>query len=164
MNEKKVGNINIENAQLIFKNFQGKKKEYNEEGNRNFGVLLEEEFAHQLEADGWNIRRLKPRPDDPEEYRAPWLSVKVRFNPYPPTVVLINSRGRKKLDEQTIDMLDWSYIKSCDLIIRPYQYPAMGGRPAGISAYLKAIYVTIQEDTFAEKYADLIDLDHENEE
>lgn len=160
MSERKVtSNVRIEGARLIFKNFQGKRTDFNEEGNRNFGVFLDDELAEKLKDDGWNVKHLKPRPDDPEQYEQPWLSVKVRFEPYPPIAVLINSRGKKRLDEETIEQLDWSIIKDCDLIIRPYNYPAMKGRPAGVSAYLKAIYVTISEDEFAEKYADVPDLD-----
>lgn len=160
MSERKVtSNIRIEDAKLIFKNFQGKKTLYNDEGNRNFGVLLDDDLAEELIKDGWNVKHLRPREDDPEQYAHPWLSVKIKFNPYPPIVVLINSRGKMKLDEETVGQLDWSIIKTCDLIIRPYNYPAIKGRPAGVSAYLKAIYVTIVEDEFAAKYADIPDLD-----
>lgn len=164
MSERVTSNISIEKARLIFKNFQGKRTDFNDEGNRNFGVLLDDELAEKLKRDGWRVKYLRPREDDPDHYEQPWLSVKVKFNPYPPIAVLINSRGKKKLDEDTIDQLDWSIIKNCDLIIRPYNYPAIKGRPAGVSAYLKAIYVTISEDEFAEKYADIPDLDEAGEE
>lgn len=159
MSEKVTSNIHIEGARLIFKNFQGKKTDFNEEGNRNFGVLLDDELAESLIADGWPVKHLRPKEDDPNQYEQPWLPVKVKFDPYPPIAVLINSRGKKKLHEETIDQLDWSIIKNCDLIIRPYNYPAIKGRPAGVSAYLKSIYVTISEDEFAEKYGDIPDLD-----
>lgn len=148
--------IKIEGARLIFKNFQGKKSDFNDEGNRNFGVLLDDNLAEELKEDGWKVKYRKPR-DDEDEFA--WLPVKVKYNKYPPIAVLINSRGKKKLDEETIAQLDWTLIKNCDLIIRPYNYPAIKGRPAGVSAYLKAIYVTILEDEFAEKYADIPDLD-----
>lgn len=159
-----TNNIRISGARLIFKNFQGKRTDFNDEGNRNFGVLLDDELADQLKEDGWRVKYLNPKEDDPDQYMQPWLSVKVKFNPYPPIAVLINSRGKKKLTEETIEQLDWSYIKDCDLIIRPYNYPAIKGRPAGVSAYLKAIYVTISEDEFVEKYADIPDLDYMEEE
>lgn len=164
--ERKVtSNISIPGAQLIFKNFQGKKTDFNEEGNRNFGVLLDEDLAEKLEQDGWNVKYLKPRDDDPEQYKQPWLPVKIRFDPYPPVAVLINSRGKKSLNKDTIEQLDWSRIKNCDLVIRPYNYPPSNFSPnGGVSAYLKAIYVTISEDEFAEKYADLPDLDGEIDE
>lgn len=157
--EKRVSNVSIPGAQLIFKNFQGKRTDYNEEGNRNFGVLLDEELAEKLKMDGWKVRYLKPREDDPEQFEQPWLSVKVKFTPYPPIAYLINSRGKKKLNEDTIEMLDWSRITNCDLVIRPYNYKANTLRPAGIAAYLKAIYVTISEDEFEEKYGDIPELD-----
>lgn len=160
MGERVTSNINIEGARLIFRNFQGKKSDYNEEGNRNFGVLLDEELAERLKEDGWKVKYLRPREDDPDQIKQPWLPVRIKFNPYPPIAVLINSRGKKKLDEETIDQLDWSVIKNCDLIIRPYNYPAIKGRPAGVSAYLKAIYVTISEDQFAQKYSNIPDLDY----
>lgn len=162
MSNTTIPNIQLEGARLIFKNFQGKKTNCNEEGNRNFGVLLPEDLAEELERTGWNVKRLKPREDDPNQYCQPWMSVKVRYGNIPPIAVLINSRGKRPLDEELIGQLDWTMIKNCDLIIRPYQYEMQGKR--GVSAYLKAIYVTVQEDEFAEKYAnipDIIDSDPE---
>ena len=148
-------NINIEDARLIFKNFAGKGTQFNEEGNRNFGVILDHELADQLIEDGWRVKYLKPAEDDPDQVKTPWLSVKVKFNPYPPVCQLITERGIIKMNEETIDQLDWSHIKTCDIIIRPYNYPAVKGRPAGVSAYLKAIYVQIEEDNFSKKYANI---------
>lgn len=161
--QKRVGNIRIEGARLIFRNFSGRETDFNEKGNRNFGVILDEELAEQLMEDGWNVKRLKPRPDDPEQYCTPWLSVKVKFGKIPPIATLINSRGKVKLSEETIGQLDWCIVRNCDLIIRPYNYPAMKGRAAGISAYLKAIYMTIEEDEFDLKYGDIPDLDERGE-
>lgn len=161
--KKVMNNIHIEGAKLIFKNFQGKRTDFNDEGNRNFGVLLDDELAETLKEDGWRVRYRPPREDDPDQHEQAWLPVKIKFGLYPPIVVLINSKGKKKLDEETIDQLDWSIIKNCDIIIRPYNYPAIKGRPAGVSAYLKALYVTISEDEFAMKYADVPDLDYRAE-
>lgn len=162
MSERKVtSNINIEGATLVCKNFQGKGGRYNAEGNRNFGVLLDDELAEQLTEDGWNVKHFRPREDDPEQHPQAWLSVKVKFGDYPPIAVLITSRGKKKLDAETIGQLDWTRIKNCDVIVRPYNYPASDITPAGVAAYLKAIYVTVQEDDFESKYADIPDLDEE---
>lgn len=154
---KNLSNIKIEGGRLIFKNFQGKSSQYNSEGNRNFGVILDEELAEQLEKDGWKVKRLRPRED--EEIGKPWLQVKVKYGDYPPIAVLITSRGKTKLDEETIGQIDWTMIKNVDMIIRPYNYPAMQGRPAGVSAYLKSIYVTVNEDDLEMKYADIPDAD-----
>lgn len=155
--ERKVkNNITLTNTRLIFKNFAGKQTDYNAEGNRRFGVLIDDDLAERLEDDGWNVKRLKPRPDSEDpEYCQPWLPVKVRFGDIPPIIILITSGGKVKLDENTVDQLDWTRMKTVDLIIRPYNYPARNGRPAGVAAYLKSIYVTVIEDELEEKYADV---------
>ena len=156
MYENKVtNNIKIENAIMISKNFRGVRKEYNEEGNRNFGVLIDEKLAETLKEDGWNVKWLSPRPDDPEQRSQAWLPVKVKFGKIPPIIILITSDGKIKLDEETVGQLDWTRIKNADMIIRPYNYPARSGRPAGVSAYLKCLYVTVAEDDLAMKYADI---------
>lgn len=161
---KVTSNINIEGATIVCRNFQGKGGKYNNSGNRNFGVLLDDELAEDLQKDGWKVKYFKPRPDDPEQHAQAWLSVKVKFEKFPPIAVLITSKGKKRLTEETIGQLDWTRIENCDLIIRPYNYPASETIPAGVAAYLKAIYVTVQEDDFEAKYADIPDLDADEEE
>lgn len=159
LNENRVNsNITIEDAKLIFRNFSGNKTEFNEEGNRNFGVILDDDLAEVLKRDGWNVKYLKPRKDDPDEYRQPWLPVKVKFGKFPPIVQLVTSKGRVKLDEQTIGQIDWfewDSIERADLIIRPYNYPAIAGRNAGVSAYLKTLYVKIYEDEITRRYNEI---------
>ena len=162
--DKEVSNITIENAEIFGKNFKGEKKlPYNKEGNRNFCVFVDRDTATTLKNDGWNIKETQPREgDDPDDFETKYyLRVKVSYGgKVPPIAVLINSRGKKKLTEETIDQLDWVYIDKCDLIINPYVYeiPETGKR--GISAYLKAIYVTVKEDYLESKYADVPDLDY----
>ena len=159
MDKRITQNVVIEGAKLVFKNFSGKVSEYNRNGQRNFSVLIDDELASKLEEDGWPVKYRKPREDDPEQYRQPFLPVKVQFNMYPPTVVMITSRGKRKLDENTIGQLDWARISNADVQIRPYNYPAINGKPAGVSAYLKSLYVTIIGDPLETKYADIPDLD-----
>lgn len=153
-----LNNVNLENATLIFKNFSGRVSEYNKEGSRSFGVLIDDDLAGRLENDGWRVKYLRPREDDPDDHRQAWLPVKVKFNNYPPSITLINSRGKKRLDEDTVEQLDWSRFKKCDLVIRPYNYPEIAGRPAGVAAYLKAMYVTLDEDEFEMRYNDIPDI------
>lgn len=145
-------NITIEDAKIIFKNFAGKEGRYNAKGNRNFCVVLDDELAHQLADDGWNVKF--PESDDPERTLSPYLQVKVKYGESrPPKIVLITSRGKELLSEDDISMLDWAAIDSVDLIIRPYNYEVRGN--SGVSAYLKSMYVTIIEDELELKYADV---------
>lgn len=149
------GNVTIEDAKIIFRNFAGKEGRYNAKGNRNFCVVLDEEIAERMTEDGWNVKW--PKSDDPESNLKPYIQVKVKYGEIPPKVVLISSRGKSKLDEDDISMLDWAAIETVDIIIRPYNYE-VGGK-SGVSAYLKSMFVTIQEDELELKYSNIPEAD-----
>jgi len=146
----------MEGVQLIFKNFAGKESQYNREGDRNFAVKLDETVATQMADDGWNVKFLNPRESDEETEGGPqaYLPVSLSFKGRPPNVVLITSRGRTHLGEGDVEMLDWADIVNVDLIVNPYAWGPINGK-SGIKAYLKSIYVTIDEDPLERKYADL---------
>lgn len=150
MEQQKLSNIDIENARIGFRNFSGKGGKYNVEGNRNFAVFLETDFAKKLEADGWNVKWLEPREKD--EAPQPILQVKVAFNNYPPKITLIGNGKPTLVSEESVNILDWAEIENVDLIIRPYSWDVNGKK--GVKAYLKTMYITVATDRFAEKYRD----------
>ena len=147
--------INIENAKIIFRNFSGKKSQYNREGDRNFNVIIPDaKKAQQLIADGWNIRVREPREEgDEPEYRLP---VSVSFTYKPPKVVMVTKRKQTQLDEDTIGILDQADIRTVDLTISPYNWKMKdrdGNESSGVKAYLKTMYAVLEEDAYADKYA-----------
>lgn len=143
----------MEGVRIIFRNFTGKEGQYNREGDRNFAVLLDEVVANSMAEDGWNIKWLKPREDDEGEASQAYLQVSVNFKGRPPRIVLVTSRGRTNLDEDSVEMLDWADIRNVDLIVRPYAWVV--NEKSGIKAYLQSIYVTIEEDALERKYAEM---------
>jgi len=146
--------VMMEGVRIIFRNFSGKEGQFNREGDRNFAVLLDEAVATAMAEDDWNVKWLNPREGE-EEGQTPqaYLPVSVNFKGRPPRIVLITSRGRTNLDEDSVEMLDWADIINVDLIVRPYEWNVNG--KTGIKAYLQSIYVTIEEDALEQKYSEL---------
>lgn len=152
---KRLDNIVVENARLIFKNFAGEESKFNRAGNRNFCVILDGDSAEDLRQMGWNVKALRPREDEDEPTY--YLQVTVAFGNFPPKVIMISGKTKTVLDEESINTLDYAEIANVDLIIRPYHWEVNGKE--GIKAYLKTMYVTIEQDVFAGKYDCLDDED-----
>lgn len=146
------GILQIDDARIIFKNFEGRGDKFNREGDRNFSLLIEDpDTAEILQREGWNVR-IKPGRDDDE---GPFmrLPVKVKFTDYGPNVYLITGERRNELDEESIACLDNIDIESIDMDIRPYDWEVNG--KTGRTAYLQSMQVTQRIDRFAAKYAEM---------
>ena len=143
----------LEDVRLIFRNFAGKQGTYNNEGDRNFCVILPDEQAKAIEDDGWNVKWLKPRDEGDEP--TPYIPVKVEYEKgRPPRVVLISSQGKVDLGATEVALVDAVEIKTADIILRPYNWVVKQGpvENKGTKAYLKTAYITIVEDDLELKY------------
>jgi len=148
------GSVIIEDAKIIRRNFSGREETYNTLGKRNVLVLLEnKQLVEEMIADGWNVKTLKPREEGDEPGHA--IKVTIAFKVRPPKVVMITSKRRTELNSDEIGMLDHVRFKNVDLIFVQYRW-TMRDRPSesGVSAYLKTMYVTIDEDPLELKYAE----------
>ncbi len=139
----------IEGANIFYRNFAGKESQFNTAGERNFAVEIPVEDVAGMEAVGWNVKFTKPREEGDQP--TPYIPVKVSYDNYPPRIVLISSRKSTTLNGDTIEVLDWTSIGNVDLICRGNEW-AVNGK-TGLKAYVKTMFVTIEEDELEMKYA-----------
>ena len=149
-------NYTIEDAQIFWKNFEGREKTYNgkvinSEGNRNFCVYIPEDDAQDMIDAGWNIKFTTPREEG--DVSRPYVQVTVRYGAQPPKIYKVTSRNKTLLTEDIIGDLDIDEIEMVDLIINPFEW-----EPGRVKAYCKTMYVTIAED-FGGRYSDFDDED-----
>lgn len=143
--------IIIENARIMFRNFSGRETKFNREGCRNFCVVVDtKEDADRFAAEGWNVKILPAKKEGDEDRY--YIKVDISFKVVPPKVYMITSKAKVPLNEDTIGTLDFAEIRNVDVSLRPYNWEVNG--KTGVKAYLKTLYVTIEEDEFAEKYAE----------
>lgn len=144
--------VTIEGASIDYRNFAGRGTDYNNEGERNFAVVLNDEQAEELRALGWNVRSKAPKDGYEELGLRHTLTVKVSYGYRPPSVFLISRKGTRKneLPERLLRMVDWQDFTHIDLTFGPYRWKKNG--KTGISAYLRSFYGTIREDPLLEKY------------
>ena len=143
------GIMQIDDARIIFKNFEGRGDKFNREGDRNFSILIEDpNTAEAMKREGWNVKIKEGR--DPDEGPFMRLPVKVKFTDYGPTVYLNSAGNVVKLNEESIGCLDNIEIETVNMDIRPYDWEVNG--KTGRTAYLQSMEVVQRIDRFAAKY------------
>ena len=146
--------LQIDDARIIFKNFEGRGDKFNREGDRNFSLLIEDpKTAEALQREGWNVKIKEGRDEDDGPFMR--LPVKVKFTDYGPNVYLISGGRRVELDEESIGCLDNIEIESVDMDLRPYDWDVNGR--TGRTAYLQAGHIVQRIDRFAARYASMQD-------
>ena len=152
------GNLQIDEARIIWTNFSGEPSKYNHAGDRNFALVIpNQEMADILLNDvneygkSWNVRIREPREEgeDPLIY----LPVKVKFNGHGPNIYLRTERSRRQLTEENVGLLDHIDIDHVDMDIRPYDGDGAGLGGPFRSAYLAAMEIFQIVDRFEERYA-----------
>ena len=140
--------VQIDDAEILFRNFEGRKGKMNPEGDRNFCVVIPPEEIENVTAQGWNVKYENPREegDVPRAY----VPIKLGYVFKPPRVIIVTSAGKTPLTEDTVKLLDLAEFKKVDLIFRNHDYDFNG--MLGRKAYLKTMVATIYEDELERRY------------
>lgn len=147
----------VENAELLygsFRNFEGRKTNYNEKGKRNFNLQVDPEYIPLLIEAGINVKYFKADLDDEDQSEKPgFVKVNVNYEGHRPPII----RVRKGVNGEFVDyteaeaaLLDMMVFDSVDLVLNPSIYDVRGQK--GVSLYLNSGYFTSHVDPIAEKY------------
>lgn len=146
------GYLEINDARIIWPNFEGRGDRFNKQGDRNFTLVIpDQEIAEALMndkskyGDGWNVK-IKKRDDDDAPFMN--MKVKVSFNGRGPNIYLVSGNKQVALNEDTVKCLDYIDIISCDMDIRPFDGEMPNGQTFR-TAYLSAMRVHQRVDRFA---------------
>ena len=146
---RKDGILEIEDARIVYRNFSGAGSKYNREGDRNFAVIIpNEDIKEELVEQGWNVKIKPPRDEDDSPFM--FLPVKIKFNSRGPAAYICSGNNVRRLDEESVNILDEIDISSVDMDIRPYDWDVNGKQ--GRTAYLQAINVHQNIDRFGDIY------------
>jgi len=145
----------VEDGRIVFRNFAGKEGQYNREGDRNFCVIIPPDIAEMMIEDRWNVKKLKDRQDGtPGDF---YIQVSVGYKNRPPNIFLISSKGRVRLGQHEVEILDWVDIAKADILINPYRWKVNGNE--GVKAYVKSLAITMNEDALELKYSTVPEVD-----
>lgn len=148
--------ITIEDARIMFRNFEGREEKFNPKGKRNFAIALPIELADKMLLDGWNVKYLKARDED--EVPQPYIQVKVAFENRPPKLVQVTRRGKTYIDEDLVDMWDHADIETADVTITPYD--SVVNDKSYRTAYLKVMVIKLEENYLLDKWDAIIESWH----
>lgn len=143
---------------IQWRNMQGSATDVAPAGRREFAIRIDDELAHELEAEGWTCVKWKPLDkNDPNSPMIPRFKVRMNFQSFnPPKVYIVGSNGKTRtlvdesyLDDQNIDRreLDW-----CDVSVNSY-HSTVNGRNY-CTAYLSELYIKFADGAFDYKYVD----------
>ena len=148
-----IDDLEIANAKIkwSFSHFDGRADTFNDEGDHNFTVIIDDEdTAQRLRDEGWNIRTFEGKEEgDPPEHT---LKVKISYRFEAPKIFLIKGQRKYRADEADLADIKRSTCEQIDVIITPSRW--VQGSRTGISAYCKEMYAQIKESRFSAQYAD----------
>lgn len=150
--------LQIDDARIIWPNFEGRPDEFTREGERSFHLIIpDQETADRLLNNTskagvpWNVKIKAPRAEGENPFIH--MKVKVKFNDRGPVIWLHSGNNVRQLTEETAFMLDKIDIDKVDMDIRPYDRDEGRFGPSR-TAYLQGMRVYQKLDRFAAQMAE----------
>lgn len=142
----------VEDAEICYKNFSGEKTPMNDEGKRNFNLVIRDpELAEELTKLNY---RIKPKKSEPNTW-----TLKVHLNmgsPYPAEVYYITGSGKKVIMTEN-NIHQFNRIKMKEINIQINGSRRKDARDKFLNAYVDVMVVFGAKDVMREKFSKFID-------
>jgi len=148
-----LGDVKVKWA---FSHFAGEEDRFNGKGDHNFMVILPDDIAEKMRAEGWNIRTMEGYEEgDPPEHL---LKIKISFKYEPPKIYFITEETQRRMRVGQRDLADIrrDTARQIDVVITPSRW--VQGANSGITAYARELYVKIKYSRFALDYQDYAEI------
>lgn len=149
---------NIPGKQITWRHMENDSGDglYNRSGVRYFAIKLDDDFANELEAEGWPVIWIDVNHDENEPANMKgYLKVFIKYGTrFPVDIYLVNRNLKSKtlIDEADIDILhlDAKPIEFIDVMVRPYYWTY--GDKKGVKAQVQAMNILLAQDGLDDDY------------
>ena len=123
--------ISIENTNFIWRtNFSGdpERDSFGNDSRQANIIIPDRGMALDMLDAGFNVKSTKPKPGEEEGFEPTYfVSIKVNYDARrAPKIYLVSGDADPVLlDEDSIDILDAVYVLNVNVVLNPYQNPAM---------------------------------------
>ena len=123
--------------------------------NRYFAIKLDDDFAQELQDEGWPVVWNNiAKEGEPEQLR-PYFKIFIKYGtPYPVDIYLVNAKQHTKtlLQEKDLDDLtiDHQTIESIDVVVRSYYWTYMNDH--GVKAQVVAMNILLAQNGLDDDY------------
>lgn len=149
--------VNLENCIIDRRNFSGNEvkrngRTLNEEGRRNFLLILDPEMTEEFKDRGWAVGKFAQREEgvEPEGF----LRINVSYFKQPPIIHYISNGVDTLLDESRLHILDKVNMENIDMRIVAVNKQNRDGVWQK-RAFVDEMWITVTPDRFMEKYKNL---------
>lgn len=158
------GNLNVEHAAIMYKNFGGKPTKFNPiGGKRTFDLCVSKDIADTLKANHWNVKAEDIDGSDDKLYHT---EIVVNENGNPPPCIYKTSEfnGKKtkvimrpeywcRIDGMKDDGSAGDNITNVDVMVHPYLHGRNSADPDAKKGYLSTMFASIASvNVFGGKY------------
>ena len=164
----KKGELRFEEVtgkEIKFRHCDGVKSPTNKYGSRSFSIELSDEQAEQLMNLGWRIKLGKER-EDGSRYPA-LINIVINYESdywRPKNVTRYSTHGQTELTVDTVKDINSDEIETAYIMVRPKTYRVADGGDGLMGARLVTMRYKLEEDPFADVFADIGGNDEEPEE